>query len=280
MFDTQYVLNNGGFGTPTSINSNFNQHPIPGTGPYMVTDVSEGAYVQFTQNPNYWGANLSQSEVASNPMLDPGHVKNVIIYFKPDDLSRYTDLSNGAAQIALIEQSDWSLVMSNPDKYSYFSMPPWAGACMAVALNTHRYPTNITDVRLAIVHAINYTDMYEKAVLGYASPFVGPEYPAWKDFYDLGGYPLYSYNITLANQYLKEANLTSMPTLTFTEYSPCQMCINAATVVQADLAQIGIRVNIQMLSSYTAYTEAYGAYSWEVQNVNQLGDITLLGANY
>ncbi len=41
MFDTQYVLDNGGFGTPTQFNSNFNQNPIPGSGPYDVTQVSE-----------------------------------------------------------------------------------------------------------------------------------------------------------------------------------------------------------------------------------------------
>ena len=41
MFDAQYVLDNGGFGTPTQFNSNFNQKPIPGSGPYVVTHVSE-----------------------------------------------------------------------------------------------------------------------------------------------------------------------------------------------------------------------------------------------
>ncbi len=35
VFDTQWVLDHGGFGTPTSINSYFNQHSIPGTGPYV-----------------------------------------------------------------------------------------------------------------------------------------------------------------------------------------------------------------------------------------------------
>ncbi len=34
----QYVLNNGGFGTPAAFNTNFNAAPIPGTGPYTVTE--------------------------------------------------------------------------------------------------------------------------------------------------------------------------------------------------------------------------------------------------
>ncbi len=59
IFDTQYVLQNGGFGTPVAFNTNFNQKPIPGTGPYVVTDVSENSYVKFAKNPSYWGDSLS-----------------------------------------------------------------------------------------------------------------------------------------------------------------------------------------------------------------------------
>ena len=40
IFDSQWLLDNGGFGTPTSFNPYFNQNPIPGTGPYEVTTVS------------------------------------------------------------------------------------------------------------------------------------------------------------------------------------------------------------------------------------------------
>ena len=72
MFDAQYVLDNGGFGTPTQFNSNFNQKPIPGSGPYTVTQVSENSYVQFAQNPNYWGKNLSSADIAQQPIFDPG----------------------------------------------------------------------------------------------------------------------------------------------------------------------------------------------------------------
>ena len=119
VFDAQYVLNNGGFGTPGNYNTAFNQHPIPGTGPYVVTQVSENNLVTFAQNPTYWGDSLTPAQIAAQPMFDPGHVKNVVINYKPDDVTRYTDLSTGTAQVAMIMAQDWNLVNANPNEYSY-----------------------------------------------------------------------------------------------------------------------------------------------------------------
>ena len=73
----------------------------------------------------------------------------------------------------------------------------------AIGMNVLRYPTNITAFRLAIVHAINVTDINQKVFFGSLAPYVGPEYSGAKEFYDLGNFPLYSYNITLAQQYLE-----------------------------------------------------------------------------
>src|SRR5208337_2785480 len=102
--------------------------------------------------------------------------------------------------------------------YSYLTNPPWTGEVALLGLDTNLYPTNIREVRQAIVHAINYTDIYQKAYGGKMMPYMGPEYPAWKDYYDLGNFPPYDYNLTLAKQYLAKAELTypnlttSMPT--------------------------------------------------------------------
>jgi len=159
LFDTQYVLQNGGSGTPVAYNTAFNQHPMPGTGPYVVTTVSEGSYVEFTQNPTYWGKSLTSAEIQANPYIDPGHVKNVIINAKSDDVARYTDLSSGQAQIAAIQQQNWPLILANPDKYGYLVMPDASMVFVGIAMNTHRFPTNITDFRLAIEHAVNITDI-------------------------------------------------------------------------------------------------------------------------
>ena len=272
MFDTQYVLDHGGFGTPGSLNTEFNLTPIPGSGPYVVGAVSANNHVVLHQDPNYWGRNLSAADLAQNPWLDPGHVQTAIIYYKSDDLARYTDLSTGGAQISAILSSNWNLIQANPDKYEYSSFGSNSLSSTELALNTQIYPTNITAVRQAIVHAINYTDISEKAFFGQANPFIGPELPFYTDFYALGGVSPYSYNVTLAKQYLAEANIANFPTLYFDTIAGNTYSIIIAQIVQSDLAAIGITVDIRVLQSSLFYSHL-GSYSSNLQNKDQLPHI-------
>jgi peptide/nickel transport system substrate-binding protein len=280
IFDVQWVLKHGGFGTPTEFNSYFNQHPIPGTGPYIVTKVVEDSYVEFAQNPNYWGKNLTPEQIAAQPIWDPGHAARVVIYYKPSDIARYTDLVNNVVQLADIEESDWNLVTANP-QLAYLTLPPWAGEVALLGLNTHVYPTNITAVRQAIAYAINYTQLYNEAYLGEMSPYVGPEYPAWKDFYDLGNFPPYTYNLTKAIQILKANHLnpSTFPPLLYKVVSGCDACIRAAEVIQADLAQINMTVNIEVVSQ-SEYYSVLGNYQTNLENAAQIGALAMVNSGF
>jgi ABC-type transport system substrate-binding protein len=278
IFDTQYLLQNGGFGTPTQINANFNQHPMPGTGPYVVADVEEGSHVKFTQNPTYWGKDLTPAEIQADPYLDPGHAKNVIIYAKEDDVVRYTELSTGAVQIAGIQSQNWPLVQSNPDKFSYVEFANASEALVGMAMNVERYPTNITAFRQAIVHAVNLTDISQRVFYGMLAPMVGPEYTAEKAFYNLGNLPPYSYDLDLAKKYLAESgvNVATLSPLEFRVAAGCTFCVAAAQIVQADLGQIGIIVTImvtprnQMVPPYVAQGGSYTADLAIAQQASQL----------
>jgi len=175
LFDCQWAIEHGGFGTPAQFNSYFDDHPIPGTGPYVVTEVQMNSYVKFQQNPTYWGKSLTASDLAVNPLLNPGQVKTVVIYAKTDDIARYTDLTTGAAQLSAIKASNFKLVMNNT-KYDYFAVQSTA-QITAVAINTKIAPTDNVNLRQAIVHAINYKDIWDKAYFGQAGAFLGPETP-------------------------------------------------------------------------------------------------------
>jgi peptide/nickel transport system substrate-binding protein len=275
--DMQWVNEHGGTGTATSPNTYFNTNSIPGTGPYKVTGTVVNSYVSFTQNPTYWGDSLTPAQIAADPLLDPGHVKNVIVNFKADDLSRYTDLSTGAAQIVAIQAADWNMITTNPSEYSYAQFPPWSMEVTMVSLNTQEYPTNITDFRQAIVHAINYTAVNQQAFFGSLSSWMGPEYPTFKQLYDLGNYPPYSYNLTLAEQYLQESGVTNPPPLTYTIISACEFCLVTAQVVQADLAALNITVNIRVLTAGQYVTQYFLPYSGMLQNAQSLGQLTIIG---
>ncbi|MGA2665404.1 MAG: ABC transporter substrate-binding protein [Nitrososphaerales archaeon] len=285
MFDTQYVLNNGGFGTPVAFNPAFNSVPIPGTGPYTVTGVSMNSYVQFTQNPTYWAKDWSAAQIAANPYMDPGHVKNVVITVKGDDISRYTDLTTGGAYIAPILQADWSNIVNNA-KFSYFTQPSDAANIVGIALNTLRYPTNNTDFRQAIAAAINYTAVSDEAFLGTEggglTPMMGPGYPAYPQLYDLGNIPPYSYNVSLAKADIAASgvNTATLQPLEFRVIQGCGTCLTTAQVVQNDLAAVGIPVNVEVTpsSQYAPPLVAgAGTYPQEVNESQTIAQITWFG---
>jgi len=273
--DSQFIMNNGGFGTPsTGYNPAFNDQIIPGTGPYIMTKYVPNSYEEFQQNPNYWGRNLTSDQIQNNPYIDPGHYKTIFVYGKTDDLVRYTDLSTGQAQIASIFAQDWPLVQQNPSKYMAASIPNSSMIIEGIGINTLRYPTNITLVRQAIVHAINYTDFANKVFFGQWSPLVGPEYGAFKQFYDLGNLPPYEYNLSLAMADMKASgvNTASLQPLDFRIVAGCGVCIAGAQVIQSDLGAIGIPVNVEVIPATELtfpYVAGYGPYKISVANYSQ-----------
>lgn len=266
IWDGTYVLQNGGVGTPAALNSYYTLNPIPGTGPYMVTEVVLNSHSSFTRNPYYWGKGLTRDEILANPAIAPGQVDNVVINFKPTDITRYTDLTTGQAQLAAITRENWAAV-TNSTEFAYAANPVPA-TINAIAMNTHVFPLNITDVRRAIVHAINYTDVIQKAFLGQGERTVGPETRNYGAYYNPGNTPLYDYNLAEAKDYLTKAgfpNGQGLPPITFTILSGSGYQSAIAQVVQQDLAQIGIQIKIesQLLSVLNG---RFGSYSYDVQN--------------
>jgi len=249
IIDVQYLLQHGGWGAPGAMNTYFNLNPMPGTGPYKVVEVVNNAFVKFQQNPNYWGENMTAAERQANPYADPGHVNTIVMYVKQDDVARYSDLSSGSAVIAGILQQDWPLIQQNPQKYGQLVLPSWSQLMAGIGMNTLKWPTNVTAFRQAVQHAINHTDIAQKVFFGQLTPMVGPEFPAWQQFYDQGNYSVPSYNLTLAKQLLQQAvGNQTVPALQFAVQAGCTFCADTAQVIQGDLAQIGININIEVLS--------------------------------
>lgn len=266
IWDGTYVLQNGGVGTPAAFNPYFTLNPIPGTGPYMVTEVVLSSHVSFTRNPYYWGKNLTTDEILANPAIAPGQVDNVVIQYKPTDITRYTDLSTGQCQLAAITREDWAAVVNNTN-YAYAANPVPA-TINAIAMNTHVFPLNITDVRRAIVHAINYTDVIQKAFLGQGTRTVGPETRNYGAYYNPGNTPLYDYNLTEAMNYLATAgfpNGQGLPPITFIILAGSGYQSAIAQVVQQDLAQIGIQIKIES-QPLSVLNGMFGGYQYNVQN--------------
>ncbi|MCS4540282.1 MAG: ABC transporter substrate-binding protein [Thaumarchaeota archaeon] len=265
IFDAQYVLRHGGFGAPGQINPYFNDHPIPGTGPYVITQVAFNEFVKFERNPDYWAKAISADEVRANPLLDPGHFDTIIVNAKTSGTTRYIDLTTGKAHIAAITESNWPLILADPSyDYATYKTP---AILVWVFFNMNKSPTNNTDVRRAIVHAIDYDDIIEKVFFGEAQRVMGPQAPVYGKYYNPAGIPPYEYNPELAKDYLAKAGFpdgTGLPTLEFNVNANYPAQIIAAQIVQANLADIGINVDIHVLTN----DQFYAPYGSAQNNIN------------
>lgn len=278
VFDPMFVLQNGGVGSPTSLNPYFNTNAIPGTGPYVTTSVVMNSLMQFQRNSNYWGANLTAAEIAANPMIDPGHYNTITVEYKQSDTTRYIDLTSGTAQIAAITTSNFQLIRKDPN-YGYLELKYPAGI-ERMAMNTKVFPTNNTLFRKAVVHALNYTAIIQSAVFGFGQPIVGPNTPNYGIYYNPGNLPPYEYNVTLAKQYLAEAGFpggNGVPTLELAlDQSALSFQMPEAEIIQQDLAAIGIQTQITVIPSGTYY-QYFTYYTVEAANPQNIPTFTFDG---
>ncbi len=214
IFDVQWLLQHGGFGTPTSFNSYFNQNPIPVTGPYIVTQVAENDYVRFVQNPTYWGKNLTSQQTSDATFVHPVEAKNVIVYSITDDVSRFTDLSTGAAQIVAIQSTSWNLVTSNPE----FSVLQNATMEWRSFISRDKHKSLSNKYHCCQTSNSSCNQLHRclcESISGANGAMGRTRVSCLEELYDLGNLSPYQYNVTLAQQYLNEANITNMPAFTF-----------------------------------------------------------------
>lgn len=274
--DPTFLLANGGPGTPASPNTLFETTALPGTGPYEITKVSANAFVEFQKNPSYWGKNLTQSEILANPILDPGHFDAIFVRYVSADTSRYIDLLEGSSQISVISGSNLQQVSLNPQ---YRALAFNSSSQVMMGMNTKVFPTNITDVRQAIVHAINYSQVIDEAIFGHGIRYMGPNTPIYGKFYDPGNFAPYPYNLSAADGFLKSAgfpNGRGLPALTLVIDSfGTSWEEPAAEVIQANLAQVGIMVNIQVVATPTFESTIDGlTYNQSLANPTGHPDMT------
>jgi peptide/nickel transport system substrate-binding protein len=261
IYDAQFTLDHDWpqtYGSPAM--AYFADNIVPGTGPYTMTSYVQNSGVTLVQNPTYWGKNLTAAQIQANPLMSPGDVKTVYINYVPDDISRYTQLSSGTVQVAAIQYQDWNLISTNPSTYGWVTLPGSADETQSVAFNYHEYPMNITDVRLAIEHAVNLSVIDQQVYGGAIHQFFGPETPGYSQYYDIGGYTGYSYNVTLAQQLLTAAGFPGgkgFPTITFSAASGYSSIDEVMQIIQSQLStNLGINVQIDEVS-YTAWEAIY-----------------------
>ena len=212
------------------------------TGPFMVTQYQPNTILVLARNPTYWGgANGAQP----TPRLDKVIVKSV-----PDALTRLEDLQSNSSQLILLDLTLGQQIQGKPGIYVP-NLGPLPSVHL-IGLNNARFPFSNVQIRQAVVHAINYTALVQ-LFHGYGAEVVGPE-PRGILGYASDLQP-YSYNVTLSKQLLAQAGYPDgkgIPTVTAFAISDIPPSTDVVSLIQADLAQIGINVQIKTVNSATA----------------------------
>jgi ABC-type transport system substrate-binding protein len=270
-----YVDAHGGV-QPNSPNSYLCQYGLPGTGPYYIESVT-GTPGEFTEivleeNPNYWG---NKYPAGSLPVLDqPAHIPIIILKISMSHTDRVEMFAENQAQIDYVSPPFLDQVYTAWTPYNKYIPPQdivyeatWLTpeGSMQLAMNNQMWPTNITDFRLAVVHAINYTALlytYYSPLLNttLAQLYLGPATPLNPALYNPGNLPFYSYNPNLAIEYLNKSGWESdfytvlpngtiignpngrrLPTLTIYVIPPVTPQLEEQLeIIEQGLSQIGI----------------------------------------
>ncbi|WP_119070859.1 ABC transporter substrate-binding protein [Aggregatilinea lenta] len=227
------------------------QIPI-GTGPFMITEVEGTTRILLEKNPYYWQEGL--------PYLDAIEISPI-----PDDTVREVALRGGEVDWVLAIapqsfdtlQSEEGIVVDTAPQLSYDY----------IGLNVTREPFDDARVRQAIALSLDRDQLCAVGFFGLCESLQGPIGTGSPWYFD---YMPYDQDIDAAKALLADAgypdgfDMELMPT---TQYGETE---RAATVLQQQLAQIGINATVNSLE-WSEWLEKEGNFEYDAYICNWNG---------
>jgi peptide/nickel transport system substrate-binding protein len=172
----------------------FNSGNAVGTGPYRLVSYDPMREIKLEKFNDWWGWRYINSEKAPDI---------VVIKIETDPSAQYSGLLSGELDIASSVPRE---TISDLKKQGFGIIPLPTYHNFILFYNTKRYPTNITDFRLAIAHAIDLNRVVSQAVLGMgrvASGVLPRGFPG-----HIEGLT-YEFNLDKAREYLKRSGVST-----------------------------------------------------------------------
>ena len=221
-----------------------------GTGPFIITDFGTNDFVKLERNDLYWG--------------DPVPTKSMTLRYIPEMSTRLMMLQNGEADICFnLSEQDMDLVAADPEHYDVYAY--LANNCSDIGFNLNDPICGDINFRMAVACALNRTDIALGAAGTYAAPETTGTFWGSGTPFRNNDIPIIPYDLQKAKDYLAASPykgeeielITAIPTM-----------INASTVIQNQLAEIGINIKIKQtdpgsLMSICSYgTNDYQMYAF------------------
>jgi peptide/nickel transport system substrate-binding protein len=234
-----------------------------GTGPYDLSSFSGQAGGGYTLTPDgsYWGkaAIVNQSW---NKMIQPANTTVQVIFQDSIDVT-VNDLGNGAVQAASFAYVGPSTIVALQGKSNVVvqQLPTIYGATGGswwVYLNASVAPFDNLSVRMAVAHAINYTEIIQQAFGGFGSQWVGPVPPDYP-YYNPANLAPYNYDLALAQQEIANSpcanNACAGTSISYAYLDTGLDWSETAQFIKSDLAKIGLTINPVPISLDNLYQE-------------------------
>jgi peptide/nickel transport system substrate-binding protein len=217
------------------------KHPV-GTGPFKLETWEPGVKVVLTRNDEYWGGAPKIRQAIYVPIIE------------------------AQARLSAIKTGEIDLTMDvPPDSLDDLRKDPNivvaetnSSAVWYVVLNTRHSILKDRRVRQALNYAVNKEAIIRDILKGTAIVAVSPLSPVYGPYAE-PGVPRYPYDPEKAKALLKEAGHPNGFDVTFVvpeSGSGMQSPVEMGTVIQANLAAVGVRAKIQTME-WGAYLKKY-----------------------
>ena len=207
-----------------------------GIGPYKLVEYRRGEYFKFEANKHYYDGEPT--------------VKNLVLRIIESADTTKVALQTGEVDAAVVLPSD----IQDLDTATITTYPYSENRVGYLGLNTQTEELKDVNVRQAILFALNKTEMNQAAYLSeeyYEEPvfFLPPNNP-----YATTDVEKYATDVEKAKKLLAEAGVSDLKlNLGYSATDPAQTA--QATLIQQQLAQVGVTVNLEGGDSTALFTE-------------------------
>jgi peptide/nickel transport system substrate-binding protein len=228
---------------------------INGTGPFRLTEYTQGNSNTYEKNANYWGSETINEKEFKLPYLD-----KLIYRIVKDEATRVTALRTG--KIDILEVVRWqdvdSLKKSAPD----LKWNKWlATGGTFLAMRTDTKPFDDIRVRRALNMAVNKDEIIKSYHNGNAEMFAYPQHPSFGAYFKpLEQQPdsvkeLFKFDPVKAKKLLAEAGYPNGFTFKTQVCSCSSDHMDLLPLVAGYLEQVGVKMEIQPME-YAAFLSA------------------------
>ena len=239
---------------------------VNGTGPYLLTDFTQGNSNTYTKNPNYWDKEQIGGQQYKLPFVD-----KIVYRVIKDEATQLTALRTG--KLDILEAIRWSAadeLKKNAPALKWSRTLGMVGTYLAMRVDTK--PFDDVRVRRALNMAINKQEIVSAFYGGNAELFAFPQHPDYIGYYEpLSAMPesvkeLFTYNPEKAKKLLAEAGYPNGFSFKVQVTASSPVHSDLLPLIAAYLEKVGVKIEIQpmeypaFLSAMTTRTNAAGYF--------------------